>query len=221
MTVKHLYKNSFFVIISLLIVSCSGVKDVRQARILDAYELPSSASVKPIALTKIASKMRRGTNIGVLYVGAHCNIPVPLKWRSSRTVSYDINDLEQVFHEELESKGYEIVGSEDNLFEGRDYSAAELMIAAKIDNLKFDGCSVRNDGMMYGSIFMEIEWQLYDPFKKELLGSVKTEGSAKIEVFTDEGYLIMFEDAFAVATNNLLAKKSFSKLVTSSSKKKD
>jgi hypothetical protein len=31
----------------------------------------------------------------------------------------------------------------------------------------------------------------------------------------------MFEDAFAVATNNLLAKKSFSKLVTSSSKKKD
>jgi hypothetical protein len=48
-----------------------------------------------------------------------------LNGESSRTVSYDINDLEQVFHEELESKGYEIVGSEDNLFEGRDYSAAE------------------------------------------------------------------------------------------------
>jgi hypothetical protein len=27
--------------------------------------------------------------------------------------------------------------------------------------------------MMYGSIFMEIEWQLYDPFKKELLGICK------------------------------------------------
>lgn len=209
-----------FALTLLVLIGCSKVADVRKAQILGASDV-SNIQTKPIALTKIAAKIRRGTNVGNLYYTIYCHQTIKFTWKSSRTHFYDLSDLESVFTDELEGNGYTVVGSDENLFEGRDISGAELLVAARVLKVKVDMCSptIPPNEYVHGSLFIEVEWQLYDPFQKEVVATVKTEGSHKIEQTTADGYMLLWDNAFAVATNNLLANKKFNQLAVSKKKK--
>jgi len=217
---KGYFMKIIITIILFTILGCSKVADVRKAQILGAKDV-SQFATKPIALTKIAAKIRRGTEIGNLYYTVYCHVPIKFTWKSSRTHFYDLDDLESVFIDELEGNGYTVVGSDENLFEGRDVSGAELLVAARVLKVKVDMCSptVPPNEKIHGSLFIEVEWQLYDPFKKEVTAIIKTQGSHKIEETVSDGYMLLWDNAFAVATNNLLANKKFIQLSVSKKKR--
>ena len=75
---------------------------VQQVEIKQAIEVADKSKVKPIAITKVAAKMRRGTVIGKIGKGLFCTPYQDLKWRSGSTVSLSSEDLVDVFRQELE-----------------------------------------------------------------------------------------------------------------------
>jgi S1-C subfamily serine protease len=194
---------------------------VPQTERLDPLEIVDEAAIKPIAITNVAAKMRRGTVLGTIASDELCVTKSDLKWRSGGTVSLSSEELVDVFREELEANGWPVVGSTDDLFSGYDVSGAEVLVAAKIIDMKSNMCFPKskygNYSSALGSLSMEVEWQVYSPARKSLIGSIKTKGSTVLKKSTDDASYQLLNDSFSVAANNLLANPEFYKLVAKSS----
>ena len=218
MSIKKIIITIF--VTTVIFSGCSKLKTLPMVSAKNPYDVTGTSQVKPVALTKVASKIRRGVKVGSYYVPQTCEIERELKWKSNRTIYMDLDDLDEVFRDEFEASGWKVVGKEENLFEGRDYSGAEILIAAVITKIKSEICMAGwSTDRSKGDLVIHVEWQVYDPYQKNILGKYKSRGSARIEDFEDEAYLILWENAFAMATNNLLANKNFIKIASVSKKK--
>ena len=134
-------KTRVFVVIILSAALGACATTVKQAEVKQAIEISDPAKVKPIAITKVAATIRRGTVVGTLGVGAFCAGNEEVKWRSGNKVFLSNEDLVDVFREELEANGWPVIGSTEDLFEGYDISGAEVLVAAKVTDL-LSVCSV-------------------------------------------------------------------------------
>ncbi len=206
-------------VLVVLSVGCAAPA-VKQVEIKEAIEITDQTVVKPIAITKVAATIRRGTVIGGIGVGWLCIRGDEVKWRSGSKVHLSHEDLVDVFREELEANGWPVVGSTEDLFEGYDVSGAEVLVAARITDLETELCAP-NSGFgnwnMKGSLKLGIEWQVYSPARRTLIGSIKTEGSAELKRPNDDAAYMLLSDAFAIAANNLLASREFLSMVERSS----
>ena len=79
-------KTRVFVVIILSAALGACATTVKQAEVKQAIEISDPAKVKPIAITKVAAKIRRGTVVGTLGVGAFCIGSDEVKWRSGNKV---------------------------------------------------------------------------------------------------------------------------------------
>jgi len=188
----------------------------------EAIDINNPSKVKPIAITKVVVKIRRGTVIGELQGGLFCSHEADLKWRTGNTISISSEELVDIFREELESAGWPVAGTTDDLFSGYNVSGAEVLVAARLNYIKAEKCSqsaIVGETDVKGSMRINVEWQVFSPAKRSLIGAIKTEGSALIESKgKGEGTLIdLLQTSFSVAVNNLLADKSFLKMVSQSS----
>ena len=118
----------------LIIAGCATT--VQQAEVKKAIEITDQSRVKPIAITKVAAQIRRGTVVGGLGIGIFCTGSQDIKWRSGNKVFLSNEDLVDVFREELEANGWPVVGSTEDLFEGYDVSGAEVLVAARLTDLE-------------------------------------------------------------------------------------
>lgn len=199
----------------VLLVALTGcvstpVKVVEQQQ---AIEIDNKTVIKPIAITKVAGKMRRGTNIGDVQVGYLCLKTEDITWRSGSKINLTSDDLADVFREELESNGWPVVGTTDNLFEGYDVSGAEILVATLITDVHANICYPHAGWGNYrdakGELRLKAEWQIYSPFTRSIITTINTEGSAVISRTTSEASDKLLYDAFSVAVNNLLASQEF------------
>lgn len=208
-----------FILLSLfLLVSCATT--VKQVEVKQAIEVTDKSKVKPIAIKKVAAKMRRGTVLGKISGGLFCIPNQDLKWRSGSTVSLSSEDLVDVFREELEANGWPVVGSTDDLFSGYDISGAEVLVAARIIDLKCELCiPMIGFGNLNakGSMWMKVEWQVYSPARKKLIGKIETEGSTEIKEASDDAAYELLNSSFSIAANNLIASRKFLSMVEKSS----
>ena len=173
--------------VCLVLTSCATT--VTQVEVQQAIEVTDASRVKPIAITKVAAKIRRGTVVGSLSIGLFCAGNQEVKWRSGNKVYLSNEDLVDVFQEELEANGWPVVGSTESLFEGYDVSGAEVLVAAKISDIESQFCAPMagyGNWDMKGSMKMEVEWQVYSPARRQLIGTFETEGSAIIEKASDD-----------------------------------
>jgi len=185
---------------------------VAQVEVRAPIVVEDSVKVKPVAITKVVAKIRRGEDVGQYQIGGLCIENSRIKWRSGGKVNLSSEELVDVFREELEANGWPVVGSTDDLFSGYDVSGAELLIAAKLTELEAAICMPYSGWGSFktnGSMRIGVEWQIYNPARKELIGKVNTKGSALIkDVIDDAGYELMMQ-SFSVAVNNLLASNEF------------
>lgn len=198
---------------SLTLISCNNVQ-VKQAEIKEPIQIDNKAEVKPVAITKVVAKIRRGTEIGAVKTGWFCLGNQQLKWRTGSKVNMSSEEFTDIFREELEVNGWPVVGSTENLFEGYDISGAELLIAAKVSELEMNLCYV-NAGFgdfsnAKGSSRIKVDWQIYNPARKEIIGEVTTEGSSEALKMIEDASYTLLEESFALAVNNLLASEEFS-----------
>ena len=196
------------------------VTPVRQVVIKRPIEITNKDKVKPIAITKVAAKMRRGTVLGKLGIGMFCMPHDDIKWKSGGTVVLSSEDLIDVFRHELESNGWPVVGSTDDLFSGYDISGAEVLLGAKIKAIECELCmpfAGFGNFNKKGSMRMDVEWQIYSPARRSLIGKIDTQGSMQITKESDDTPYELLSGSFAIAVNNLIANREFLKMVEKSS----
>lgn len=212
-------RHAFLLIcFSAFLTACATSVD--QVEVKDAIQITDPSQVKPIAITKVAATIRRGTEVGSLGAGWLCVHNDEIKWRSGNKVFLSNEDLVDVFREELEANGWPVVGSTEDLFTGYDVSGAEVLVAARVMDLEASFCAP-NAGLgnwdVKGSLRMEVEWQVYSPARRSLIGTITTEGSAEMKKADDDAAFLLLSDSFAIAANNLIADQKFLDMVERSS----
>lgn len=213
-------KLRVFVVAVIVFVLAGCATEVRQAEVKQAIQITDASKIKPIAITKVVAKIRRGTVIGKLQVGAWCIGSDEVKWRSGSKVLLSAEDLVDVFRDELEGSGWPVVGSTEDLFTGYDVSGAEVLVAARITDIESQFCAPLSgfgNWNLKGSMRMDVEWQIYSPARRTLIGTVNTEGSAKITKASDDANFELISQSFSVAANNLIADLGFLEMVGRSS----
>lgn len=197
-----------------LITSCAT--QVQQSEVKQAIEITNPAKVKPIAITKVAAKIRRGTVVGKLSGGLLCVGATDVKWRSGNKVFLSSEDLVDVFRDELEANGWPVVGSTEDLFTGYDVSGAEVLVAARVMDIESEFCAPMSgygNWNLKGSMRMDVEWQVYSPARRSLLGTINTEGSAIVSKASDDANYELLSQSFSIAANNLIADPAFLDMV--------
>ncbi len=206
-------KFSLFFLIGLLI-SCVPPTDYA-VEVQNPISIVDKTKIKPIAITKITAKMRRGTIIGEVGAGTLC-LPMgrrgEIQWSSGSSYSLNSDELLDIFREELEANDWPVVGSTDDLFSGYDISGAEVLIGAKIINIETKLCAPWlgfGNPDTQGSMQLEVEWQVYSPQRKTLIGTLITKGSHVIDKTGRDTLYELLVYSFGVSINNLLANQQF------------
>ncbi len=203
---------------AMLMAGCAST--VSQVAVQSAIQITDPNKVKAIAITKVAAKIRRGTDIGDLRSGGFCVKHDDIKWRTGNKVNLSSEDLVDVFREELEANGWPVVGSTENLFEGYDVSGAEVLVAARITEIDTSMCAPSagfGNWDLKGSMRMDVEWQVYSPAARSLIGKIDTQGSSILKEKSDDAAWELLSDSFGLAVNNLLADPKFLNMVERSS----
>ena len=151
----------FLVIIFSFIILTGCATPVKKVELQLAKQISDKSQIKPIAITKVVGKLRRGTEIGSYGMGAACITYSKINWKSGGKVNLNSEELTDVFREELEMAGWPVVGSTDDLFNGYDVSGAEVLVAAKNKELhrKFKGLSdnVVKEAFDWDEKYMKVE----------------------------------------------------------------
>ena len=207
------------VLIALLIAVCAftlsscSAKKIELVEAKTPIQVSDKAKIKPVAITKVVGKMRRGTVVGSLQAGWLCIERSKVYWKTGGKINLSSEELVDVFREELEQNGWPVVGSTEDLFTGYDVSEAELLIAAKISSLETNVCYL-NSGLgdwnnAKGAMRITVDWQIYNPARKEIIGEISTGGSAQYDESIADAEYQLLSQSFALAINNLLASRDF------------
>ncbi|MEO3429537.1 serine protease [Pelagibius sp. CAU 1746] len=203
------------VIVASFVSGCVATTS-KKAELLQPIAVPTFEEPKPIAFKKIVLRVPRNAPIGSVGAGLACIKHDDYMPRSGR-YSLDVERFNDIFREELESANYEVVGDPDELFGDPEINRANYFIAGPIKeietNICFPQAGYGNFSTASASIYMNIEWQIYDTLRREVVMKIPTEGSAETEEATTNGDSITMDEAFAISVRNLLAQSKFHSLV--------
>lgn len=207
-----------FFSISLLSGCVTGV--AKKAESLTVKEIPFDAKAYPIALRKVILKVPRSKPLGSVGVGLFC---VERGKFTASSGQYRLSDysFSRAFREELERNNYVVVGDEDALFEDASLNKAKYFIAGLVTDIQTNVCyPLAGWGNFYegtGNAYLKVEWQVQDTLRRRVVFKATSEGSAEVGSSTAAVRDIMLDDAFAMATQNLLANEKFRDLLTGKS----
>ena len=200
-------KSTLWVIVTLLAVTIAvgcATAPKKVSLNLEPVELGPEGTA-PITFTRLVIRVPAGTEVGSHHDGL---LKVPQYkhyWQSSVSVASD--EFKIVACEQLRGCGYTVLGG-DNLLFGEDKSSkAEYQLGGTVKDLTYDTYAPLAGG--YTEAWMEIEWQLYNVFRKEVVFSTTTSGYGKQEG-TAAGTLL---NAFGAALTNLMADSAFVDIV--------
>ena len=193
------------------IMGCQSV-EVKKVEVKDVITANLDDETRPIRLSKVIVKMKRGEEWGSEQHGWFC-IPTPykLKWRVGR-VNITNELLDDMFRQAFEDAGYSVAGNPNDLFEDPASVQTDYYVGGLIKDMKANICypnaGFGDFGTVKGEAFMQVEWQVYDTLDKEVVKTITTEGSFELTSATgDYSGEMIIEEAFGVAVNNLLAER--------------
>jgi len=212
------FKSYILLLFSAVSLLGCTAPPVKKVNISTPISLSSKSETRSVAIKKVVAKIPRGKMIGQVTGGALCVVQPggEITWGSSNRVNFTTEELIDIFVEELESAGWPVVGTTEDLFSGYDLSAAEILLAAQISDANTNICyplsGFGNWSSAKGEMYIKVEWQVYSPRTKEVIGTLQTEGSSVVGSSSSiSGDLLA--NSFSVATRNLLAQQDFHDLV--------
>jgi hypothetical protein len=133
-------------------------------------------------------------------------------------------DLNEVFGEVLEKANYSVIRNSGNLFDNPSNRQAELLVSGLVKDLKANICYPVIVGSMdaedaEGEAYVSMAWQVYSMHEKKVVYKAWTVGSSLVEEPRTNVPANLILDAFAVATQNLLADRGFYEVVIRSEPK--
>lgn len=197
------------------VIAC-GTPSVKHVDTKESIRIEAHQDPKPIQFRKVVVKLDRGHHIGQVAGGWACVKHGDLTWRSGR-VSWADSDLNEIFREELEKYGYEVVGDPDALFEDPSAWRAELLVAGLVTDLKANLCYPNlafGSKSAKGNGYIKVEWQVYSRLDRSVVYESVTEGDYVAESSSLSAEDDVIFNAFSEAVHNLLADRRFYELVT-------
>ena len=207
----------FIVVCSIGLSACTVTMTNQVAPTLDPIRPPTFESTKPIAFRKIVLKIPRHQPVGEESIGPFC-MPSGEMTLSGGRHHLDTDQFNEIFRDELKNANYTIVGDPDALFEDPEINSAEFFIAGLVSDIEANVCYPNADSGNFrhssASVFIDVEWQIYDAFERKVVSKINSQGSSNIDSRFN-GLDVAFENSFALAARNLLANKEFYELVRS------
>jgi S1-C subfamily serine protease len=120
--------------------------------------------------------------------------------------------LGQVFHQALVDVG--AAPDDDNLFAERS-APAELQVAAAIGDMRANVCERQGLYGFQGSLSMTVQWQVFDPAARQLVGRFETHATGQTSQVTQNGLDGLFLAAFRANARDLMSDSGFQKLLKS------
>lgn len=179
------------------------------AMVVGAQELQRdpAAKMRPLKLARLLMKVKRGETLGQVRTGLLCMFPKDIIWSRGGRWDFDIEELDDIFRDEMAQAGFAIAGNPSNLFEDDSDSRAEYLIGGTISQMRMDVCyptaGLGGLGSVKSSATIDVEWQVYSEIERKVVGTVKTSGSAETADGRRRGEFGAVLDAFAVAVRTL------------------
>lgn len=177
-------------------------------------ETPTS---RPVTLKRVMFNLKDGDIWGHWGSPMACDFDYRnLRWRAGKSMSEpDAERLASIFSDELVRAA--LKGSEpENLFE-REAQSGGLQVGAVIKTLTARQCGNWNDSIVEMafriSASMTVEWQVYDPVRREIVGRLETSVSLQNRDQSDDALELIVIGAFRANSRKLVADPAFLALV--------
>lgn len=208
----------FYLFVFVTLAGCGTsavIKDVQDIEI-EELNLTAATNSKPIQLSKIVVKLKRGEHVGAAQAGMLCVPHADLNWRGG-SLNIDSSEFTETFKEELEKYSFKTVGDPNALFEDPSSWKAEILVAGLVNELKANVCfpyaGFGNYSSTKGEAFVKVEWQIYSKLDRSVVHTVATEGAYKSTETNQGGLDEIIMNAFSQAARHLLADKKFREIV--------
>ena len=118
-------------------------------------------------------------------------------------------ELGDIFYEELTRLGYNIAGDPKDLFNANaSVSSAEYLIAGRVTKMTGNFCSEHDfwyalpTNKYSGEMSVTVEWSVFNTLTKNIVLNETITGYYKLEKPEKEGITTVFENAFAISSEN-------------------
>lgn len=201
--------------LALTAILCAGTSalaapDIRQAQDKPVIMFPDGEVGRPVVLKTLRTRVESPPAVvGPLQFSMFCRHEKDITW-DEKTQAFFTQGLRQTFAAELGKARYPLLQVVESMFEdGRDKSktgAGELQVGAFIREVNMRLCHMGFGGEYWvGEGIVTVFWQVFAPEQQKVVFETVTEGSFRVdksEVTTANRF---FQQAFAMATRNLLA----------------
>lgn len=184
-------------------------------------EISDPKSLAPVKFDRVGVKIKRGEIIGsyepsVLGLTGCVNVNSNIFWNQGRALSRDV-EFSDIFFTTLKDANFNVVGDPNLMFASSvDRSPqAEFLIGGQIEGIKLNVCEVKDfwtgrpNGTQRGKGSVTIRWQVFSNFERKVVYETTTDGSAETTESSANGEIVIIQEAFASATDNLIAKQEF------------
>jgi S1-C subfamily serine protease len=204
----------FALAVAACLVACST--SVQKVSVGTVPTAPLDARTKIIQFRKVADVLPKGEPIGKSRFGVLCLPGKPLAWRDGRS---NVNDDEfaESFRIEVEKSKFAVVAEAGPLVDSPTNPKAEFVVSGQIAKASIDACSPWSDFGNWrdakGGAYVKVQWQVYSVAQRKAVLEAVTEGSFQTDDSVEGGVAELMRNAFAAATQNLLANTSFYRAV--------
>lgn len=192
-------------VMSLLFLAGCASSGMPEARQLTPEHL--EGGTEPITFTRLIVRVPAGTEIGGHHEGLLKIQKQDYTWDGNITVASD--QFRVIASETMQEFGFKVLGGDDLLFEDEESGMATYQLGGTIRDLRYN-----TYGNLAGSkaeAWMEVEWQLNNALKEQVVFADTTKGTAVHE--DEETGVAAVRKAFRAALKNLLANKEFVTMV--------
>lgn len=191
-------------LLSLVVAGCasSGMPEARQ---LNPEKLEGNS--EPITFTRLVVRVPAGTEVGGHHEGLLKIQKQDYTWDGNISVASD--QFRVIASETMREYGFKVLGGDDLLFEDEESGKATYQLGGTIRDLRYN-----TYGNLAGSkaeAWMEVEWQLNNALKEQVVFTDTTKGTAVHD--DEETGVEAVREAFRAALKNLLANKEFVAMV--------
>ena len=131
------------------------------------------------------------------------------------------SDVADFVNAPLKELGYDIIESSATTFKrSREKRKAELLLSARITDIKSNHCNLFNvfyfhgADLIAGNAYIQVEWEVYDTLADKVIARFTTTGVGEVEKPTEKGNELILLRALSDATNRLAHEEDFYRIVT-------
>jgi S1-C subfamily serine protease len=179
---------------------------------------------RPATLSRVVFALKEGEVWALWGNRLYCDLsPREVRWKAENP-ELDAHRLATVFNEELVSAGLKS-DREENLFEPESASGT-LKVGAIIKDMHARICSAPRQGMpsrrtFRGSVDMTVEWQVFDPLRRETLARLTTSAKGEQRDRSFDGVERIIVDGFRENARALIAMPQFVEVANAAASRSD